>query len=601
MQLGKDLELNGKNLQALDIYKEALNRYPESYAAAKSLGRLDAALLRYEESKDLLERTQARDTTDAEVSYYLGIAYEGLGDVRHARTSYEHAQHFAVFGAAASLRLGEMSARSGDLKAGEQYLKRAHLAAPDDLRIAEELAALEDAIGATQEGKRLASETLAAAPQDYFLRQELGQPDLRQFGDDAIRVLNTAAQYMRLGLYDRALKILSHEYPAAKPDETELDALPPGKHPMLAYFRGYCRAQLGQSPQTDYQQASKLSTSYVFPSTPEELTVLRSAIEMNQEDATAHYLLGTLYFSRGMTDSALSQWSEARRINPKLPVLDASLGLALLHEKNDADAAVKVFRDGVASDPNNVTIYLGADQALSILNRSPRDRVEIFEKYPDTATAPSGLIFEYILNLAEAGDFAHAEALFRNRFFPREEGGTNVRQVWVEVQLEKLLALAKASSCDQAFAGAAKFGSPVTDLPFTADGMEPIISSARTQYLLGTVYESCGKSQEATAAFQRSSTAAAPDQVLWAWQSSKKLPGFDEQQWHQRLNSALEESNSRSETSSFAGWWYYNAGALESALGNRQEAEAKFRRALLLPNRMLAYHCTRLARGEAVQ
>src|SRR5262249_22739720 len=80
LRLGKDLELNGKNLQALDVYKDTLKRYPESFAATRSLGRLDAALLRYEESKDLLERVQARDTTDPEIAYYLGVAYEGLGD-----------------------------------------------------------------------------------------------------------------------------------------------------------------------------------------------------------------------------------------------------------------------------------------------------------------------------------------------------------------------------------------------------------------------------------------------------------------------------------------------------------------------------------------
>jgi hypothetical protein len=64
------------------------------------------------------------------------------------------------------------------------------------------------------------------------------------------------------------------------------------------------------------------------------------------------------------------------------------------------------------------------------------------------------------------------------------------------------------------------------------------------------------------------------------------------------LKSALEQADSRSETSNFAGWWYYNAGALESALGNRQQAEAKFRQAFLLPDRMLGYHSTRLARAE---
>jgi len=50
---------------------------------------------------------------------------------------------------------------------------------------------------------------------------------------------------------------------------------------------------------------------------------------------------------------------------------------------------------------------------------------------------PIPLIYELALNKAEAGDFAGATALFQDRFFGREEGGLNVRQVWIEVKLGK--------------------------------------------------------------------------------------------------------------------------------------------------------------------
>jgi hypothetical protein len=43
----------------------------------------------------------------------------------------------------------------------------------------------------------------------------------------------------------------------------------------------------------------------------------------------------------------------------------------------------------------------------------------------------------------------------------------------------------------------------------------------------------------------------------------------------------------------------YTAGSLAKELGRTQEAEARFRNALLLPDRMLAYHLTRLAKAAA--
>jgi len=599
LQLGKDLELNGRNLQALEIYEETLRRFPGSFGALKSAGRLTASLLRFEEARSFLEQVHARDTSDPEISYYLGIANDGLGETRRARMSYEDAQRFASFRAAAALRLGEMAARDNDLREAERHLSEAVRVAPDDVRAIEELVAIKIASGNVEEGKTLARQGITLFPLSYLLSEELGEPNLKQLANDAVRVLNLTAQYMRLGLYQRALTMLSREYPSSQPDQSELGALSPGNHPMIAYFRGYCRERLGQSPISDYKIASKLSTSYVFPSSAEELTVLSSVVNTNPQDATAQYLLGTLRFSRGLTDSAIEEWLRSHKSNPQIPVLDASLGLALLHEKHDADRALSAFRDGLRSDATNVMVYLGADQALSLLSKPARERVQVLEKYPNLADAPSSLVFELILNLAEAGDFQRAEGLFRNRFFPREEGGTNVRQVWVEVELQKTLALAKEGHCADALAGAEHLGAKVPDLSFTQDGLEPILQSARTNYQLGTVYASCAKPDEATKKFQLASAASPPDQVFWAWRAAQKLPGFDGKQWQERLQTAFAQAKARTDTSSYTSWWDYTAGALAGALGDQRGADQSFQKALLLPDRMLAYHFTRMARAEA--
>src|SRR5262249_32962535 len=284
---------------------------------------------------------------------------------------------------------------------------------------------------------------------------------------DSQRVLNTASEYMRLGLYQKALNVLARHYPAAVADQTEPGAPAPQEHPMVAYFRGYCRQKLGQSATEDFKPASPRSTAYVFPNSAEEFTVLRAAAEVNPSDPNVHYLLGTFYFSRGLTDPALTEWAKARKSGSNLPVLDASTGLALLHVKNDPPAALAAFRSGFESDPTNIANYLGADQALSLLNRPARERVAALEKYPKLDAAPPALVFELILNLAEAGDFERANSLFHNRFFAREEGGTNVRQVWIEVQLQRLLASAKAGNCEEALQIAGNLGSEVPGLIFT--------------------------------------------------------------------------------------------------------------------------------------
>src|SRR5438309_2177707 len=125
------------------------------------------------------------------------------------------------------------------------------------------------------------------------------------------------------------------------------------------------------------------------PSWAEDVEVLNAALQANLRDASAHYLLGTLYFSRGLTDQALDHWAQARKFNPQIPVLHASMGRALLHVKNDPETALAVFQEGMRSDPANVELYIGLEQALSFWARPARERVVALENYPDRANMPS--------------------------------------------------------------------------------------------------------------------------------------------------------------------------------------------------------------------
>jgi predicted Zn-dependent protease len=595
IQLGNDQELNGRLLEALETYQAAITKFPESYAAQKAAGRLCASLLRFKEAKDFLEPVHARDTTDAEVSYYLGLSLEAIGENRDARDAYEAAYRFPAYRAAAGLRLAELSARQGNLGQAESYLQESNRTAPDDLRTGEELAAILKAQGKRQDSEMLAHEWLRRFPESYFLLEQVGRPDLNHLSDDADRVLNEAAEYMRLGLYSAALEVLARDYPVAVEDQTEPGALPPQQHPMVAYFRGYCREKLGQSGKADFEQAAKFSTAYVFPSRAEDLAVLKAALSAKPQDASAHYLLGTLDFSRGLADEAISEWEEARKLNPQIQVLHASLGRALLHEKNDPEQALKVFQEGFEANSRNVELYTGIDQALSILGRPAKERVAALERFPDRAGMPSSLVYELILNLAEAGEYDQALALFKNRFFEREEGGTNVRQVWLEVQLQRSMWLAQRGQCSAAVSNANHLADSVPDLAFTQDGLEPLLASARMNYLLGMLYKTCDLPDQAQARFKGAAVQTNVEDAVWSWKAAQQLPGFEEDSGKRKLEDILRRTMSTSEISSRTGWWLYNAGMLNRAIGSTEQADTEFRHALLFPDQLLTYHLTRLA------
>ncbi len=364
-----------------------------------------------------------------------------------------------------------------------------------------------------------------------------------------------------------------------------------GNHPIVAYYRAYCRERLGKPDKSDYAAVSKLSTQYVFPWSPQTLTVLRTAVEANPDDATAHFLLGSFYLSRGDAKQAVAEWQTARRLNPKIPVLHANLGRALLGLEGNAPEALAVFREGLSADPMNVELYNGMVRALSFTSAPASERVAAIEKYPDPARMPSPLVYELALNLAEAGEFNRAEELFKDRFFPREEGGTNVRQVWLEVRLERTLDYAGAGKCAEAASVGASLPAEVPGLSITRDGLAEFLRSPRYDYLLGSLDKRCGKPEQAVERFRRAAQGTRAADLYWANLAARELPDYDQGAWFAKLRNALAAIEAHGEPGSLS---FYIQGTLSRQIGSGR-ADEFFRLAFDQPDVHMAHHLSRIA------
>ena len=451
--------------------------------------------------------------------------------------------------------------------------------------------AVQHAIGHDQAARNTATQWLARYPTSYFLREELGQPDNAHLGADIDRILNASAEYMRLGLFEKALGVLARDYPAVSADQREPGEAAAQNHPLVAYYRGYCKQKLGRSPDADFADAAKLSTRYVFPSGPMTYKVLQSALHANPGDANANFLLGTLEFSVGLTDAGMQKWQRALALNPQIPALDADIGRALLHLKADPEGALAAFKRGAAiSDPRNAENYFGLDQTLSLLKRPATERAAALGQFPDKEKMPTALVYELALSQAEAGQFDSATSLFRNRSFLRAEGGTNVRQVWIEVGLLHAISLGRAGDCAPALELASHLGDAVPGLEFTRDGLQPVLNSARASYLLGHLNAGCGNADRAKALFLHAAAATAPEQMAWASKAARKTATYDQAKWRASLLSAIAVEENEGTALGAC-----NAAMMQLELGNHAAAEAGFRQALTMPDAQMAYHLSRLA------
>ncbi|HSD29467.1 MAG TPA: hypothetical protein VLL75_19345, partial [Vicinamibacteria bacterium] len=446
-------------------------------------------------------------------------------------------------------------------------------------------------------------------PTSSALRNEavrLGEDDpglWRHLAGDPQRVIEVALDSMELGAWDDALGLLGRRYPTGDGVFAEAGAPAPQEHPEVAYYRGFCREKLGGSGRADFDAASTMDTTYVFPHRAASLPVLRRALESNPKDATAHFLLGSLHLSGGLAHAAVTEWDEARRLRPDLKVLHRNLGLTLLHATRDLPRALDVLREGARVDPENVQVHEALDQVLGLLGRPAEERLAALEAYPRLEALPAPLVFKRVLALVEVGRFEDAERALAGRFFPREEFGTNVRQVFVEARIQKALARARAQDCGAARNLVAAIGSEAAGLPFTRDGLSAFADTARIQYLAGEVQASCGDVPAARRHWERAAAAAdayPQPNLAFALAAARRLGGGRPDAVRLRVEQALAAWANRLRVgTNFPGPNACGQGLMLLALGRDGEAREKLEEALRLPDRILSHYLSRAAlRGE---
>lgn len=494
---GEEQERQGDRLGALETYRAGLGRFPGSEALSKDAGRLLVILKRFDEAVAPLGAVLDRVGNDREASYYLGLALLQTGDTAEARFELEKAQSYGTYRAAARYSLAALAARHGDFDRALTLLDTALVEAPFDTRAAALRVALLRADGRTRTALARLDALRRLDPAGSMPRYEgvrLGRADpalWTHLSGDPERILEVAVEYIRAGLWLDALDLLSREYPEGDGVVREPGMPAPGRYPLIAYYRGFAREALGQDGGDDFDAASRMPGTYVFPNRPETFAVLEAALRHDPGDAPAHALLGSLRMSADAVDTAVAEWREALRLDPTMPVLHRNIGYALLRERGDAVAAIATFAQGMRVDADNVDLYFGMDEALRALDRSASERADALMRFPDPAAMPSTMVYLLARTLAEADRFDDADALFVNRFFPRREGGTNPRQVWLEVRLARAMWLADLGRCDEARTVVDGLDRPLRGVSFIDDGLRALLDTAQFRAAVGAVRTSC--------------------------------------------------------------------------------------------------------------
>jgi hypothetical protein len=396
---------------------------------------------------------------------------------------------------------------------------------------------------------------------------------------------------MQLGLYRKALEVLDRTYLPVAADQSEPGSVLPQNHPLVLYYAAYCKQKLGADALQNWQ-AAELSPSLVFPSSETDRIVLQAALAANEKDATAHYLLGTLLFSKGLSDEGMAHWAEAKKLAQHMPVVDVDMGNALLKLKGNPQCALTFFRDGMINDPDNAAVYAGLDEAMSLTGASAEERAAILSQYPSAdareSKMPANLVYQLALTRAEAKQYKQALALFKDRFFPSEEGGTISGEVLLEIKTMQAEAWAEERNCKAAE-------------DFLAEE-QPEISrhrvSAREYGKLADIARDCGQAKESADLLHKAAAGADLADQVWAVRAEKSLGTYDSVKADARISESLAVAESHLKTSTFTGLWWYTTGILQVALNRKEQARESFMNSLLLPDTHMSHHLAREALAE---
>jgi tetratricopeptide (TPR) repeat protein len=486
LEMGNKQESDGEVLIALATYREGLKDYPGSFVLRRAAGRLEVGLKQYDDAITQLRPVLDQVSTDKEASYYLGLAYVATGELQKARRAFEVSEQFGTFRAPSLFELAALDARKGELAKAHEKLATAYTEFPDALRLSDFDVTLLHHLGNTEVAKQYLAKLQLSDSANSFLRYEatlLGHEDpalWQHLAADPERILNIAVLYMHFGFFTDAVDLLSRNYPTGEGVVSEPGMPRPENYPLLAYYRGYCREMLHQDGSPDFQAASKMPTTYVFPNRPESFDVLRRALSLNPADANAHALLGSLYMSGGMEDAAMNEWSAAREINPAIPALLRNMGYTALYSEQSRERAIEYFTQGTKSDPQNAENYLGLERALREAGRPPEERAAALQKFPGS-NPPARLIFQLARDLADAGRYDDAQKELATRFISLEEGGASQLDVYLEIKLKQAHALARAHRCEDARNLIQHVADPAPRLSLTGEALQLALKSPRTQ------------------------------------------------------------------------------------------------------------------------
>ena len=484
-------------------YLEGLKRDPGDIRLNNAYGQL---LLRRGQFKraepyfrKALERLTERNPNpyNSETFYLLGLDLLVQGREAEAYDAFYKAAWTSEQQEMSFYWLAAIDARGGRLDRALEHIERSLVKNAHNVRARGLKAYLLRKLNRAGTAARWVEENLALDPFDFVSGYEkllLGLSDGAELAD-RIRgfrenILMTARNYAAFGAYEEALGVL---------ERCGED------YPMLWYYRAYYADRLGKGDAARELLASAEAapTDYCFPNKPEDIAVLRFAME-NGCRARAPYYLGCLWYDRLQWREALACWELAAENAPDFPTVWRNLSLIYYNKLHDPEKAKTALERAFSLDETDARVFLELDQLYKKLGRSFEDRLKKYEAHKALLGGRDDLFAEYVTLVNLCGEHERAYNLMMSRRFHPWEGGEG--KITAQYTLA-LLQMARKALGERRFADAEKLLRKALVYPENlGEGRLEGTKDNHIYYHLGLALEGQGKTGEAQSCYQRATT-----------------------------------------------------------------------------------------------
>jgi tetratricopeptide (TPR) repeat protein len=389
-----------KTYEALDARDTAWREFVRAadLLPDDSEAQLDAAkaLLetgQFEDARARAERVIAKDNRNVRAHTLRGLATAGMKDLDSAVKDVQKALELDPSRAGNYVNLGTLELARGRLAEGEAALKQAATIAPSEVGPQLALANFYWRSGRREETEKALKDAIARKPDDLAANRALAlfyvvtnRADAAE-GPLKVAAAHTDVHEAQLALADYyvgrnrpadaavILKRLSSEPDAHMAAEARLAG--------IEYVQGnrdaaYSKLDSLLKQQPNNVQILLLKARWLVGESrkDEALATAKAAVAADPKSPAAHYLLGNVYAERQEITSAMAEYAEVLKINPR--ATPAQLELARLQLAiGKTNTAVEATSDILKANPGNLEARLALVQGLRTRGDLSRAEAEL--------------------------------------------------------------------------------------------------------------------------------------------------------------------------------------------------------------------------------